>query len=147
MLGEFVAEAHPVVVNTKANNHAPTFPFLSGSIHEGFLFERYRQFVVVVHDVGRFTPHRFPRFIERGSFGVGKSEPVHQVGFIHSTRSMFILSQLESQPRRQHHGLLLVKYFIDGHAPFSNLKVQCHVAVWRLHALGQGKQWYESCSN
>ena len=129
LLGELIAQPHAVIVHAKADGHGALGRRL-GQVHG--------QFVVVIADGGRLTPHRFPRLVE-GCGAMGRlGEAVHQAGFAHALGGMAVLGQLEPQVRGLHHGPALVAHLVSGLASGREREPEPDVAVGRTHLLAQG---------
>ena len=105
LLGELIAEANTVVIDTETYHHLTIA--LTG-LQTGFAcFGRHRLtpllrqsrniLVIMVADGGRLTPYGTPGLIEGRGLLLDQLKAIHQVALLHAQRGMFVPSQFQAK--------------------------------------------------
>ena len=87
LLWELIAQAHTIIIYTETDGDVAL---------RSSLVQIYLHLVVMVADGGGLAPYWLPGFIESRCLAASFSKTIHQAGFLHTLRGMFILSQFQS---------------------------------------------------
>ena len=127
LLGEFVAEAQAVVVETEAHYH-----------RDAVLFEGDGHLVVVVADDGFLSPHRLPGFVETGCLHILQGEAALHVHRLAVALALvpggfgdidLFSPESEAELAGLHHLPPVVLQFVGGNALFVHIEIQLELSA------------------
>ena len=88
LLGEFITEPYPIIIDTKTKNDFTTFCSLS----------KYSSILVIMITNGSsLAPYRTPCLIERRGLFTLQDKSIHQISLLQSLGSMFVLCKFQSE--------------------------------------------------
>ena len=148
LLRKLIAETDAVVIDTETDQDGTTV--LAGlptdtiirlwRRREPVLRQGGHILIVVVTNVLRLAPYRFPCLVKSTGLFFVEAKIIHEVTLVHAHRGMLVLGQLKTEMGRTYNILPLISHTINWSSRFY-LEVQRHVAVGRLHLCCQCCQW------
>ena len=149
LLGEFVAEAYSIVVDTEAQNHSALILTgrqtgavrIAGKTVEPLLRQGDGVLVVVIADGSGLTPDGTPRLVECRGFFLGDSKTFHEVVLTQTHRGVFVLSQLETKVRGLNDGSVLIGHLVNRLSKLAEREFQLDIPIGRLYPCCHCHQW------